>query len=58
MKGTITLMALVAGFIGIIGILESIATFSLFQTFISAGLVWGAIEFNRNAKESLQDDNN
>ena len=51
-------MALVAGFIGIIGTLESITTFSLFQTFISAGLVWGAIEFNRNAKESLQDDNN
>lgn len=51
-------MALVAGIIGIIGIVESIASFSLFQTFMSAGLVWGAVEFNKNAKQSLQDDNN
>jgi|GEM_PF-7134325 len=58
MKGSITLLTLVAGVIGVIGMIESIATFSLFQTFISMGLIWGAVEFNRNAKQSLQDDNN
>ena len=58
MKGSITVMALVAGIIGVIGIVESIASFSLFQTFMSAGLVWGAVEFNKNAKQSLQDDIN
>lgn len=58
MKNTISLLAAIGGAIGLIGIVESVVTFSLFQTFISAGLVWGAIEFNRNAKESLQDDNN
>ena len=48
MKKTTSFFTIVAMTIGIIGIIESIVNFSLFQTFISAGLVWGALEFNRD----------
>ena len=48
MKKTTSFFNIVAMTIGIIGLVESIVNFSLFQTFISAGLVWGALEFNRD----------
>lgn len=58
MKQSIFLLAAVCGVIGMIGIIESIATFSLFQTFVSIALLWGAISFFENAKQSLKDEQN
>lgn len=44
------LFVLVIGVIGAIGIIESIVNFSLFQTFISVGLIWGAFALNHDLK--------
>lgn len=56
MKNTISLLAAIGGAIGLIGIIESVTTFSLFQTFLSAGLVWGSAAFYMDAKKSLNDE--
>ena len=54
MKTYTKLFAWIAGAIGIIGIGESVANFSLFQTMISVGLVWLAFAMVNNVNESLE----
>lgn len=52
MKKTVSAFTIIACIVGIIGIIESIANFSLFQTFISAGIVWGALEYNNDVNNN------
>ena len=54
MKTYTKLFAWIAGAIGIIGIGESVANFSLFQTMISVGLVWLAFAMVDNVNKSLE----
>lgn len=44
------------GAIGIIGLIESIANFSLFQAFLSAAFIYGAGEFWSDVKKSLKNE--
>ena len=45
-----------AGAIGVIGIAESIATFSLFQTLVSVGMVCLAFMVNNDVHNELKDE--
>ena len=56
MKNTITLFAAIGASIGIIGIIEGIATLSIFQMFVCAGLVWGSAAFYTDAKKHCEDE--
>ena len=56
MKNSITLMAAIGATIGIIGIIEGIATLSIFQMFVCAGLVWGSAAFYLDAKKSCENE--
>ena len=56
MRKTTTILILAMGAIGLIGIVESIANFSLFQTFVSTALVWGAFAFYGDMQKSLKDE--
>lgn len=58
MKTYTRLFAWLAGAVGVIGIGESIATFSLFQTLVSVGLVWLAFAVNNNVNETLENGEN
>lgn len=56
MKNATTILTAVGFFIGIIGLIESVATFSLFQTFFCAAIIWGALSFYQNANQESIDD--
>ena len=58
MKTYTRLFAWLAGAIGVIGIGESIATFSLFQTLVSVGLVWLAFAVNNDVSNTIEDGEN
>lgn len=47
-----------AGAIGVIGIAESIANFSLFQTLVGVGLVSLAFMINNDVHNELKDEGN
>lgn len=50
MKNTISVMAIIAGLIGLLGVIEAIANSSPLQGFVCAGLVWGSMAFYKDAK--------
>ncbi|MBR5183668.1 MAG: hypothetical protein IKW15_04280 [Bacteroidales bacterium] len=56
MKTYTRLFCYVAGAVGVIGIAESIATFSLFQTLVSAGMVWLAFAVSNDVNNELKDE--
>lgn len=58
MKTYTRLIAWLAGAVGVIGIGESIATFSLFQTLVSVGLVWLAFAVNNDVSNTIEDGEN
>ena len=58
MKTYTRLFAWLAGAVGVIGIGESIATFSLFQTLVSVGLVWLAFPVNNDVSNTIEDGEN
>ena len=58
MKTYTRLFAWLAGAVGVIGIGESIATFSLFQTLVSVGLVWLAFAVNNDVENTIEDGEN
>ncbi|MBO5700345.1 MAG: hypothetical protein J6R57_02875 [Bacteroidales bacterium] len=58
MKTYTRLFAWLAGAVGVIGIGESIATFSLFQTLVSVGLVWLAFAVNNDVSNTIEDGEN
>ena len=58
MKTYTRLFAWLAGAVGVIGIGESIATFSLFQTLVSVGLVWLAFAVNSDVSNTIEDGEN
>lgn len=58
MKTYTRLFAWLAGAVGVIGIGESIATFSLFQTLVSVGLVWLAFAVNNDVSNIIEDGEN
>lgn len=58
MKTYTRLFAWLAGAVGVIGIGESIATFSLFQTLVSVGLVWLAYAVNNDVSNTIEDGEN
>ena len=58
MKTYTRLFAWLAGAVGVIGIGESIATFSLFQTLVSVGLVWLAFAVNNDVSNTIKDGEN
>lgn len=52
MKNSISIIAIVAGVIGLLGIMEAIVVGSLSQSVICLGLVLLALEFNKDAKHA------
>lgn len=52
MKNSISIIAIVAGVIGLLGIMEAIVVGSLSQSVICLGLVLLAFEFNKDAKHA------
>lgn len=58
MKTYTRLFAWLAGAVGVIGIGESIATFSLFQTLVSVGFVWLAFAVNNDVSNTIEDGEN
>ena len=56
MKTYTRLFCVMAGAIGVIGIAESIATFSLFQTLVSVGMVWLAFAVSSDVNNELKDE--
>ena len=58
MKNYTRLIAYMAGAIGLIGIVESIANFSLFQTFFSVGLIWLAFAVYEDVKHETDGETN
>ena len=58
MKTYTRLFAWLAGAVGVIGIGESIATFSLFQTLVSVGLVWLAFAVNNDVSNTIEGGEN
>ena len=58
MKNYTRLFAYVAGAVGLIGIAESIVNFSLFQTFVSVGLIWLAFTVYEDVKRETDGETN
>lgn len=56
MKNTISLFAIVAALIGLLGVVEAIADASPMQGFICAGLIWGSMAFYKDSIKSLKKD--
>lgn len=56
MKNSISIMAIVAGLIGLLGVIEAIANSSPMQGFICAGLIWGSMAFYRDATKTLENE--